>query len=107
MTPTRLQAFKLFRVRADGSIGSLFVNRAARLPIDVWMPAEDHHPHPGLAHRPGWHATPEPSAPHLTTRGRAWFLVDLADLRVIQRPESQGGLWYLARYLRIVRRVTP
>lgn len=33
-------AYKLFRVRKDCSIGSLFVNRCARLGLNEWMKAE-------------------------------------------------------------------
>jgi len=89
-------------VRADGSIGSLFVNARARLPIGVWLPAEHHYRPSGLAYRPGWHATEQPYAPHLSLNGRAWFAVDIGDYQPVQRPAAQGGRWFLAEWMRIV-----
>jgi hypothetical protein len=35
-------AYKLFRVRRDGSIGPLFINRNLRIPVGVPLPAEAH-----------------------------------------------------------------
>lgn len=95
--------YKLFRVRADGSIGPLFINRRLRVPVGVWLPAEDH-PTPGYAYRPGWHATEAPQAPHLRTCGpdRAWFAVELRGVTRYARPESQGGTWLLASALRVL-----
>jgi hypothetical protein len=99
-------AYKLFKVRKDGSIGSLFINAAARLPIGEWMQAEDHK-RKGYAHRPGWHATARPFAPHLmldlaSGEHRVWFTVDIEDYETIQRPDNQGGIWYLAKKLKIL-----
>ena len=62
-------AYKLLRVRRDLTLGPLFINRTQVIPIGVWLPAEDH-PTVGYAHRPGWHAAPNPIAPHLSTKGR-------------------------------------
>ena len=47
-------AYKLLRIRKDGSIGPLFINQKQRVPIGEWLDAEDH-PTSGFAHRPGWH----------------------------------------------------
>lgn len=96
------QGFKLFRVRKDGTIGPLFINARMRVPLGVWLPAEDH-PTPGYAHRPGWHAALTPEAPHLATGpGRAWFAVELRGVRRFPRPQSQGGTWLLADALLVV-----
>jgi len=95
-----MKAWKLFRVRKDGSIGSLFINRRARLPVGKWMVAEEH-PTKGYAFRPGWHACAKPDAPHLSTRGRAWFRVELRGVTTHHRPASQGGVWYTAKQLKI------
>lgn len=94
-------AYKLFRVRKDGSIGSLFINARARLPIGKWMKGRNY-PTKGFAVRPGWHATGQPKAPHLSMKGRAWFEVEVKNYKKLVRPESQGGVWYLAKDMRII-----
>jgi hypothetical protein len=91
-----MQAYKLLRVRKDGSIGPLFINRKQRIPIGKWLKAEAHRTK-GYAFRPGWHCTAEPIAPHLSKKGRAWFVVEIKDYEDIHRPSQQGGLWYLAK----------
>lgn len=96
-------AYKLFKVRKDGSIGPLFINARARLPVGKWLPAEHTHRVKGFAYRPGWHATLKPEAPHLGTKGRRWFVVEVEDFKTYARPESQGGTWVLAERMRIVR----
>jgi hypothetical protein len=97
-------AYKLFRVRRDGSIGSLFIAPSRRLPLHKWLPAECL-PTKGFKVRPGWHACPLPYAPHLSTRGRRWFVVLLEDVTVEHRPQAQGGKWFLALWCRILRPV--
>lgn len=94
-------AYKLFRVRKDGSLGSLFINRRARLPLGIWMEAEAF-PTKGFAYRPGWHALCAPIAPHLSEKGRRWFEVEVKNFKRFTRPESQGGEWVLAKQMRIV-----
>ena len=95
-----ISAFKLFRLRRDGSLGPLFINARQRIPIGKWLPAEEH-PTKGFAFRPGWHATPEQSAPHLSPKGRVWCRVSLRDVTTYKRPASQGGYWYTAKALRV------
>lgn len=98
-----MKAYKLFRLRKDGTLGPLFINARLRVPVGEWMPAEDH-PTKGFAHRPGWHATLEPVAPHLSEKGRVWCEVTLGGtVRRFERPESQGGTWVLADALRVDR----
>ena len=99
-------AFKLLKVRRDGSIGPLFINASARLPIGEWMQAEDH-PTKGFAHRPGWHCTLRPEAPHLAMRlkpgqRREWFVVQLDGVEFHTRPQAQGGRWALAQQMKIL-----
>lgn len=94
-------AYKLFRVRRDGTIGSLFINRKAVLLVNKWLTAEDH-PTKGYQHRPGWHCLPQPVAPHLSNEGRQWFKVELRQVRTESRPTSQGGTWLLAKKMRIL-----
>ncbi len=98
-------AYKLLRVRKDGTIGPLFINARQRIPVGVWLDAEDH-PTKGYAHRPGWHCTLKPVAPHLSTRGRTWYRVEVEGIRRYARPESQGGTWVLAERMKLVEKVT-
>ena len=98
-TATRI-GYKLFRVRRDNTLGTLFINRRQRLEVGETYQAEDH-PTPGYAHRPGWHICSEKSAPHLSTKGRKWFLVEFSGYRNHPRPECQGGLCFTADRLTI------
>lgn len=93
--------YKLFRERRDGSLGPLFINRRQKIQRGVWYKAESH-PTPGYALRPGWHVCAKPEAPHLSKRGRRWFVVEIKDYVPHVRPESQGGLWYTAKRMRVV-----
>jgi len=94
--------YKLFRVRADGSLGTLFIGRKQRLPIGVWLESEAI-PTKGYAFRPGWHVCSKQSAPHLSTKGRVWARVELDGWRnEHRRPESQGGVWYTSQRIKIV-----
>jgi hypothetical protein len=97
-----MKAYKLFTLRKDGSLGPLFINRRLRVPMGKWMKAETH-PTRGFAVRSGWHCTARPEAPHLSLRGRIWCEVDIRGVTEYNRPESQGGLWFTARSLRVVR----
>lgn len=96
-----MQAYKLLRVRRDGTIGSLFINRKRVLPVGEWMDAEEHQTK-GFAFRPGWHAMAKPEAPHLSPKGRKWYRVQVSGVTKCHRPASQGGLWYLAKRMKIV-----
>jgi len=96
------KAYKLFRRRKDGSIGSLFINARARYELGKWMKAESYRTK-GYAYRPGWHCCPEMRAPHLSTKGRVWCEVLIKDYQEMDRPASQGGTWYLAENLKITK----
>jgi len=65
-------AYKLLRVRRDGTLGSLFINRAARLPVETWLYAQNH-PTKGYKVRPGWHCLSRPSAPQVVPRANRRF----------------------------------
>ena len=101
---THKTGYKLFRVRKDGTLGSLFINRRAKLGTGEWMAAEDHQTK-GYAYRPGWHVLAKPEAPHLSTKGPKWFKVEMQGTDEMKRPPSQGGLWYIASQIRIVGEV--
>lgn len=97
-------AYKIFRRRKNGTLGPLFINRGLHIVAGVWYEAEDHQT-PGYAHRPGWHATRMPLAPHLKLDidGRRWYKVELGG-RIVEhrRPQAQGGIWLLADRMRVI-----
>ena len=90
------------RLRKNNTLGSLFINRKAIIPIGVWLEAEDY-PTKGYAHRPGWHCTFKPIAPHLSEKDRVWVECEVEDYGIYDRPECQGGQWILANKMKIIR----
>ena len=96
-----MKAYKLMRLRKDGTLGSLFIDRGAIRPLGEWLEAGDHLTK-GYAHRPGWHCTFEPYAPHLSKKGRVWCEVEVEDFVVHVKPESQGGVWILAKRMKVI-----
>ena len=96
-----LRCWKLFRVRKDGTLGSLFINRRAVIPVGEWLMAACH-PKAGFKVRAGWHAAGEPVAPHLSQRGRVWREVLIRGWERLERPKSQGGLWYLGKEMMVI-----
>ncbi len=94
-------AYKLLKVRKDKSIGPLFINCRQRVPVGMWLEAE-FHPTKGYQHRKGWHCTLKPVAPHLSTKGRQWYKVEVQEFSQYKRPESQGGTWVLAQRMRVM-----
>ncbi len=97
-------AYKLLRERKDGTLGPLFINRRERIPLSSWLKA-GFHPRKGYAPRAGWHCTMRPTAPHLSTKGRVWCVVEVEGFGTYKRPESQGGTWVLAQWMRVIRRL--
>lgn len=95
-------AYKLFRKLKSGEITSLFINKTRRLPYDEWLEA-DEFPTKGYAFRPFWHCTHFPNAPHLSEKGRIWLRVEMEEYEEIERPESQGGKWFLAKRIKILK----
>ena len=85
----------------DGSIAPLFINKRLRLIPGVWYEAELHVTK-GFAPRKGWHVTSACSAPHLSSKGRVWKVVEIEDYTELPRPASQGGMWYLANKMRVL-----
>ena len=94
-------AFKLFKKRKDGTLGPLFIGAKQRIPLGVWLEAEDI-PTKGYAHRPGWHCGWEPSAPHLSEKGRVWCVVEVEDFETYKRPPNQGDEWIIAKHMRVL-----
>jgi hypothetical protein len=97
-------AYKLLRVRKNGTYGPLFINRKQIIPIGEWLQAENH-PTKNFKERMGWHVMKIPVAPHLSKKGRAWFEVEIDDYVEYKRPEYQGGIWFLANKMRLKRRL--
>ena len=95
-------AYKLLRKMKDGSLSPLFINKKSRTPIGLWFDAETH-PTKRYKIRKGWNCLSKPDAPHLTYKGRIWCEVEIDDYIEIKRPNSQGGLWFLAQRMRIIR----
>lgn len=97
-------SYKLFRVLSNGEITPLFINKKQRLPIGAWLEAESH-PTKGFKHRPFWHCTSSPIAPHLSLKGREWYKVEMDEFEELERPSCQGGLWFLEKKIKIVEKI--
>jgi len=97
-------AYKLCRQLKDGNITSLFIDKTTRLPFNEWLEAKSH-PTKGFKERPYWHCTGKTSAPHLSEKDRVWVEVEMKDFTEFKRPLTQGGLWYLANKIKILRKI--
>ena len=105
-----MKAYKLFKVRKNGTIGSLFINAEACYPIGEWMEAQKNLKKKGFAYRPGWHCLRKPEAPHLKNelsngQVRKFFEVEIEDFKEFERPENQGGKWFLAQRIKIIKQI--
>ena len=103
-----MKAYKLLRLRKDGTLGPLFVGRRSVFRVGDRLAAEFNLPHPGLAHRPGFHCCAEPRAPHIKRvlkngERRVWCEVRIYGVTRHDRPECQGGVWYTAFHMEIVK----
>lgn len=94
-------AYKLCRQLKSGSVRSLFINKKTDLPFNIWLDAENH-PTDGFKERPFWHCAAKPNAPHLSMKNRVWVKVEIEDFTEFQRPDTQGGLWYLAKRIKLL-----
>lgn len=120
-------AYKLLRQYADGSLGSLFIARKERFPLNTKLHATSH-PTKGYALRPGFHCVTTPSAPHLSTDKRVWAKCQIDGPSVtpimlnyfvtrqqndpsqphfdcwyhFKRPAHQSGFWIIASNLTIL-----
>lgn len=93
--------YKLFRQLKSGDITSLFINKKRRLKSNEWLEAESF-PTKGYILRPYWHCTDKPFAPHLSLKNRIWKQVEIKEYIEFNRPEHQGGKWYLAKQIKIL-----
>jgi hypothetical protein len=101
-TSSTARGYKLLRRRKDKSLGPLFINRRQRIPLGEWLEAKCY-PTKGFAVRPGWHVMTTTNAPHLSKRGRVWAEVEVRDYEGFRRPDTQGGLWLLAKRMRVIK----
>lgn len=105
-----MKAYKLVRLKKDGTLGSLFINRKETMPIGKWLKAVEY-PTKGFAVRKGWHCTLEKNAPHLKMslangEQRVWIEAEVENYTTYDRPESQGGTWVLADKMKIIKVIT-
>jgi hypothetical protein len=101
-----MKAYKLMKLRKDGTLGSLFINAKEVYPINVWMKSQNL-PTKGFAVRPGWHCCFKMLAPHLklelvSGEKRVWVEVEVEDYQVYKKPLCQGGQWILADRMKIL-----
>jgi hypothetical protein len=99
---TAYRGWKVFRVRDDGTLGSLFFGRRRVLLRGQWLGAHKGLHLSSLAYRPGWHVLLRRSAPWLTSK---------KDRRVMLRVEARGVIsvyvsprgvpWLIAQEIRI------
>lgn len=98
-----MRGYKLMRRMSDG-YAPLFINRRHRYQLDTWYEAQDTGKKPGYAYRPFFHVCLRPWAPHIATKpDRSWVEVEYEDALPLTRPETQGGEWILARWIRPIR----
>ena len=100
-------AYKLCRIKKNGAITPLHIDKTRELVFDEWLPSEMHITS-GFAIRQGWHCAPDPYVPHMEmetkTDKRVWVEVFIDDFTPKVVPKSQGGMWYLAQRI-IFRRI--
>ena len=88
-------AYKLCRLKKNGDLTSLFINKKTVIIFNKWINAECFKTK-GFAVRPFFHCTSLPVAPHLSLKNRVWAKVIIENYTEYIRPENQGGKWFLA-----------
>ena len=102
-----MKAYKLLRMKKDGKLYPLFINKTVATPIGEWLQAECY-PTKGFAVRTGWHCCFKPIAPHLKMQlangeKRVWVECEVEDWESYDRPILQGGAWILAQRMKIIK----
>lgn len=102
-----MKAYKLMRIKNDGNLYPLFINKTVATPIGEWLQAECH-PTKGFAVRQGFHCCFQPNAPHLKRElangeKRVWVECEVEDWERYDRPIQQGGAWVLAQRMKVIR----
>lgn len=102
-----MKAYKLLRIKKDGKLYPLFINKTVSTPIGQWLQAKCI-PTNGFAVRCGFHCAFIPWAPHLkmelaSGEKRIWVECEVEDYTTYDRPKSQGSTWILAQRMKLVR----
>lgn len=102
-----MKAYKLMRQLKDGKVYPLFINKTEPIEFGVWLEAHCY-PTEGFKVRTGWHACWKPCAPHLKQNlsngeKRVWVECLVKTWETYERPESQGGQWVLAKWIKPLR----
>ena len=102
-----MKAYKLLRIKKDGNLYPLFINKTVSTPIGEWLEAECI-PTSGFAVRCGFHCCFNCVAPHLKMKlangeQRVWVECEVEDYVTYDRPESQGSTWILAQRMKLIR----
>lgn len=114
-----MKVYKKVRIKEDGNCYPLFINKNNAFRFGEWMKCE-FHPTKGFAERSidetekigGWHCCYSPIAPHLADKlangeQRVWIECEAKGrTKRYERPESQGGAWLLAEYIKPLRIIT-
>ena len=95
-------AYKLCRIKKNGDITPLFINKTQKIEFNKWLNAESH-PTKNYKLRPYWHCVQYKVAPHLSKKNRVWVKVEIEDFQEFQKPISQGGVWYLANKIKFIK----
>ena len=100
-----MKAYKLFRLKKSGEITSLFINKTKSYSLNEWYRAFTF-PTEGFVCRGGFHCVPRKYAPHLSKKNRIWAEVEIKNVEILKKPKSQGGKWYLAKWMKIKKLLT-
>ena len=96
-----MKAYKLLRLKKDGKLYPLFINKTVETPIGKWLQAECY-PTKGFKERKGWHCCFHPIAPHLKTELKS----GVENWESYDRPITQGGAWILAQRMKLTKVLT-
>jgi len=94
--------YKLFRKMKDGSIAPLFIHKKDRYEIGKWETAKKGKKVKGFKYNPFFHSCSTPSAPHLSENNREWYVCSIRDFSIYERPDNQGGIWYLSEKMKVL-----
>ena len=101
-----MKAFKLVKLRKNGTLGPLFIGSKFIYPVGKWLKAKAIKTK-GFKFRPGFHCCQFPKADHLSEKGRIWVEVRIQNYERFQRPKKQGGLWFIAKRMKIIKLIPP
>jgi hypothetical protein len=104
-----MKAYKLMKKISSPegvSYQSLYIGKPKRYKKRTWYTAEVN-PTKGFSLRKGFHCSAKPSAPHIKPKENlVWVKVKIKNHYPFERPDSQGGLWYIAQRMKILKEVS-